>query len=92
MKAKPLFRFLLFVSGDSLMTKKAIFNCNKNLDIIFKSNYEIEIINAFENPKLAIEENIIALPILIRKNPLPEVSIIGDMSNLELFKSDLLLN
>ena len=92
MNTKPIFRFLLFVSGDSLITKKAIFNCKKNLDIILKSKYELIIINVFENPKLAVEENIIALPILIRKIPIPEVRIIGDMSNLELFKSDLLLN
>lgn len=91
MNKKPLYRFLLFVSGDSLITKKAIFNCKKNLDIILKSKYEFEIINAFDSPQLAIEENIIALPILIRKTPLPEVSIIGDMSNLKLFKSDLLM-
>jgi circadian clock protein KaiB len=92
MNTKPIFRFLLFVSGESLISKKAIFNCKKNLDIILKSKYELEIINVFENPKLAVEENIIALPILIRKIPIPEVRIIGDMSNLELFKSDLLLN
>jgi circadian clock protein KaiB len=91
MDGKSLFRFLLFVSGDSLITKKAIFNCKKNLDIILKSKYDLEIINVFENPNLVIQENIIALPILIRKNPLPEVRIIGDMFNLELFKSDLLL-
>ena len=91
MTTKEKFRFLLFVSGNQLMAKKAIFNCKINLDIIFKSNYEIEIINVFENPKLAFEENVVIVPILIRKNPLPEVSIIGDMSNLELFKSDLLL-
>ncbi len=81
----------MFVSGDSLITKKAIFNCKKNLDNILKSNYELEILNVFENPKLAFEENILVVPILIRKIPLPELRIIGDMSNLELFKSDLLL-
>lgn len=91
MNGKSLFRFSLFISGDGLMSKKAVLNCKKSLDIFLQSNYEINIIDVFENPKLAIEENIIALPILIRKNPLPELRIIGDMSNLELFKTELLL-
>jgi circadian clock protein KaiB len=91
MNGKSLFRFSLFISGDGLISKKAIFNCKKSLDFFLQSNYEINIIDVFENPKLAIEENIIALPILIRKNPLPELRIIGDMSNLELFKTELLL-
>ena len=73
------------------MTNKAIYNCKKNLEIIFKSNYEIKIINVLEKPKLANEENVIALPVLIRKNPLTEVRILGDMPDLELFKSDLSL-
>ena len=52
----------------------------------------MEIIDVLQNPKLAIDENIIVLPVLIRRNPLPELTIVGDMSNLELFKSDLLMN
>ena len=91
MNGKVLNKFLLFISGDDLISKKAIFNCKKSLDIFFKSDYEMKIIDLFESPKLAFDENIIALPILIRKNPLPELRIIGDMSDLELFKSDLLL-
>ena len=92
MDSKVLFRFSLFVSGDGLLAKKAIFNCKKYLDLFLQSNYDMEIIDVLQSPKLTIDENIIVLPVLIRRNPLPEISIVGDMSNLELFKSDLLMN
>jgi circadian clock protein KaiB len=92
MDSKALFRFSLFVSGEGLLAKKAIINCKKYLDLFLQSNYDMEIIDVLQSPKLTIDENIIVLPVLIRRNPLPEISIVGDMSNLELFKSDLLMN
>jgi len=91
MDSKALYRFSLFVSGEGLLAKKAIFNCKKYLDLFLQTNYDMEIIDVLKYPKLAIEENIIVLPVLIRRNPLPEVTIIGDLSNLKKFKSDLLL-
>ena len=44
-------------------------------------NYELEIIDVHQQPLVAKEENIIALPLLIKKHPLPEKRLIGDMAD-----------
>ena len=43
----------------------------------------LEIIDVYQQQELAEKEQIIALPLLIRKQPLPERRLIGDMSDTE---------
>jgi len=43
----------------------------------------LEIIDVHQQPSVAKQENIIALPLLIKKHPLPEKRLIGDMSDME---------
>lgn len=45
--------------------------------------YVIEIIDLLENPKLASGDQILAIPTLVRKLPVPVRKIIGDLSNTE---------
>ena len=42
--------------------------------------YQLEIIDVYQQPSIAQQEQIIALPLMIRKHPLPERRLIGDMS------------
>ena len=48
-----------------------------------KGRYEIEVIDLLENPKLAREDQIVALPTLVRRLPPPLRKIIGDLSDTE---------
>ena len=45
--------------------------------------YEIEIIDLVEQPWLARSDDILAIPTLVRRLPLPLRKIIGDLSNTE---------
>ncbi len=36
-----------------------------------------------KHPELAITEQIVALPVLIKKFPVPEIRMVGDLSNTE---------
>ena len=45
--------------------------------------YEIEVIDLLVNPQLAKGDQIIAIPTLVRKLPVPIRKIIGDLSNTE---------
>jgi len=45
--------------------------------------YQIEVIDLFENPKLARGDQILAIPTLVRKLPPPIKKISGDLSNTE---------
>jgi circadian clock protein KaiB len=61
----------------------AITNLKKICEEYLEGKYELEVIDLYQNPLLAREEQIIAAPTLIKKLPLPFRRIIGDMSNEE---------
>jgi len=73
----------LFVSGILQNSVRAIKNVNQICNEHLKDNYELEIIDIYQQPELAISEQIIAIPVMIIKYPLPERRIIGDLSNAE---------
>ena len=75
--------FRLYVTGASPNSLRAIANTRELCEEHFNDNYELEIIDVHQQPSVARQENIIALPLLIKKYPLPEKRLIGDMSDME---------
>jgi len=75
--------FRLYITGASTNSLRAIANTKNICEEYFNENYELEIIDVHQQPAVAKKENIIALPLLIKKHPLPEKRLIGDMSNTE---------
>lgn len=78
-----MYVFHLFVSGKSPSSARAIENLKVICENYFKGKCELKIIDIYEQPDLAYEEKIIAIPILIKKFPLPEKRVIGDLSDFE---------
>ena len=75
--------FRLYVTGASPNSLRAIANTRELCEEHCSENYELEIIDVHQQPSVARKENIIALPLLIKKHPLPEKRLIGDMSDME---------
>lgn len=74
----------LYVSNSTRLTQDAIVNVNKLCEEhLGEGTYDLEVINIAENPELAKEANIIAVPTLIKKFPLPLRRFIGDLSRTE---------
>jgi circadian clock protein KaiB len=73
----------LFVSGILQNSVRAIRNINRICELHLKGNYKLEIIDIYQQPDLAISEQIIVIPVMIIKFPLPERRIIGDLSDTE---------
>ena len=73
----------LFVTGILPNSVRAIKNLNAICNQYLKGRYELEIIDIYQQPSLALTEDIIAVPVLIKKFPLPEERMIGDLSNIE---------
>ncbi|MEX2235409.1 MAG: circadian clock KaiB family protein [Cyclobacteriaceae bacterium] len=71
----------LFVSGASPNSIRAINNLKAICNSYIKENYQLEIIDVYQESDVAQKEQIVALPMLIKKFPLPERKLIGDMSN-----------
>jgi circadian clock protein KaiB len=70
----------LFVSGASPNSVRAIVNLKNVCEKYLPGRYSLEIIDVYQQGILARDTQIIALPLLIKKFPLPERRIIGDMS------------
>lgn len=73
----------LFVTGILPNSVKAIGNIKGICEKYLKDRYELEIIDIYQQPDLAIAEDIIAVPVLIKKSPFPQERMVGDMSNTE---------
>jgi len=79
--SKEIYKLRLFVTGATPNSTRAISNLKTVCEKYLKGNYELEIIDTYQKPLAAISEQIIALPLLIKKSPLPERRLIGDMSD-----------
>lgn len=57
----------------------------RNLNLIcrdqLKGKYRVEVVDLLKNPRLARDNQILAVPTLVRKLPLPVRKVIGDFSN-----------
>jgi circadian clock protein KaiB len=73
----------LYVAGQSAKCVAAVRNLNRFCEQNLAGRYRIEVIDLLENPRLARDDQIIAIPTLVRSVPEPLRKIIGDLSNTE---------
>ena len=73
----------LYVAGQTANSVNAIANIKRICEENLKGRYMLDVIDLYQQPQLAQGEQIIAVPTLIKKFPLPLRRIIGDMSNTE---------
>lgn len=80
--ANPL-KLTLYVAGQTPKSVAAIRNLERIAEEHMAGHYEIEVIDLREQPHLAREHNIVAIPTLVRSLPVPVQKIIGDLSDKE---------
>lgn len=73
----------LYVTGVTPKSTRAIMNIKKICEEHLQGRYDLEVIDIYQRPTLAQGEQIIAVPTLIRKLPLPLRKFIGDLSSTE---------
>jgi|SRR5450759_291249 circadian clock protein KaiB len=73
----------LYITGITPKSSQAIQNVKKICEENLQGRYELEVIDIYQQPILAKDEQIIAAPTLIKKLPLPLRRFIGDMSDKE---------
>ncbi len=73
----------LYVAGQTPKSLTAFANLKKICEEYLQGSYQIEVIDLIVNPTLAKDDQILALPTLVRKLPEPVKKIIGDLSNTE---------
>jgi len=73
----------LYVAGQTSKSIAAFANLQKICEKYLLCQYKIEVIDLLQNPQLAKGDQILAIPTLVRKLPVPVRKIIGDLSNTE---------
>ena len=73
----------LYVAGQTPKSVSAFANLKMICEEHLHGKYQIEVIDLLVNPALAKDDQILALPTLVRKLPEPVKKIIGDLSNTE---------
>jgi circadian clock protein KaiB len=73
----------LYVAGQSPKSLRALANLKRLCDQHLDSDYEIEVVDLLEHPRLAAGDEIVAIPTLVRRLPKPMRKIIGDLSDPE---------
>jgi circadian clock protein KaiB len=83
-KAKPpRYVLRLYVAGTSPQSARAIASIKAVCEEHLAGLYSLEVVDIYQQPALARDEQIVAVPTLIKTLPKPLRLLVGDMSNLE---------
>jgi circadian clock protein KaiB len=73
----------LYVAGQTAKSVTAFNNLKKICEDHIPGKYNIEVVDLMKNPTLAKGDQILAIPTLVRKLPMPIRKILGDLSDTE---------
>jgi len=80
---RPEWVLRLYVAGQTPKSLTAFSNLKKLCEEHLANRYAIEVVDLTKQPRLAQNDQIVALPTLVRKLPEPIKRVIGDLSNFE---------
>jgi circadian clock protein KaiB len=78
-----LYDLRLYVAGQTPRSLQALSNLKRICEEHLAGQYRIEIIDLLQKPQLAVGDQILAIPTLVRTIPKPARKIIGDLSNID---------
>ncbi|HWM43928.1 MAG TPA: circadian clock KaiB family protein [Burkholderiales bacterium] len=73
----------LYTAGQSPKSLAALSNLKRVCEEHLAGRYSIEVIDLLKNPRLAKDDQIVAIPTLVRKLPEPLRKLVGDLSDTE---------
>ena len=84
-RRRPPARYVLrlYVTGTTQRSSAAIANVRRTCEEHLPDQYDLEVIDIYQQPALAKGDQIIAVPTLIKQLPAPIRRLIGDMSDTE---------
>ena len=80
---EKVWKLRLYVAGHTPRSIAAIDNLKRICADHIGNRCEIEIVDLVKNPALARDDQVLAIPTLVRQIPPPAKKIIGDLSNVE---------
>ena len=71
----------LYVAGATTRSRQALRRVYQLCEAELKDNYELEVIDVYQQPELARDNQIVATPTLVKELPLPIRRFIGNLAN-----------
>ena len=72
----------LYVAGATARSRRALERARHLCDVEFKGRCDLEVIDVYQQPILALEGQIVATPTLVKEFPLPVRRFIGALDNM----------
>ena len=71
----------LFITGHTQKSMRAVRNITQLCEQHLAGAYDLEVIDVYQQPELAVEHQLVAAPALFKLQPLPPRKMVGDMSD-----------
>jgi circadian clock protein KaiB len=73
----------LYVTGATARSLRAVTNVKDICERYLKGRYDLEVVDIYQQPALARQDQIVAVPTLVKRLPLPVRFLVGDLSMTE---------
>jgi circadian clock protein KaiB len=80
-KDKHKYTLRLYIAGQTPRSLASVHNLRHLCEEYLAGRFELDVIDIYQQPKMASEAQIIAAPTLIKQLPLPLRRLVGDLSN-----------
>jgi len=89
--AEETWELRLYVTGGTPSCVRALANLQRACARWLPGQHHIEVIDLLENPRLAAEDHIVAVPTLVRMHPQPTRKMVGDLTDTGRLLADMQL-
>jgi len=79
-RTPPSYVLRLYVTGMTPRSTAAFASIKKICEEHLRGRYDLEVIDIYQQPTLAKDEQIIAAPTLVKRLPLPQSRMVGNLS------------
>jgi circadian clock protein KaiB len=71
----------LYVAGATARSARTIVTIKTACETHLVGHYNLQIIDIYQQPHLARQEHIVAVPLLVKQEPAPQRRLVGDLSD-----------
>lgn len=82
-RATERYALTLYVTGATTRSLRAITNIKAICERYLKGRYDLEVVDIYRRPARLSRDQIVAVPTLIKKLPVPVRLLVGDLSRTE---------
>lgn len=82
--SQAIYRFTLYITDKNATGQRTYQNLQSICQEYIPDKYSINVVDLKSSSGILLNEMVLAIPMVVRKAPLPEIRIIGDLSDREL--------